>query len=222
MLIQGCYFGDKADIWSIGCIILELALGHRRFCLYWMRAYSFDVIQDNDLFTRRITDTINSVLSSDMLRIDNEYEDFLIQFLQLQPSNRPGFKKISQHPWLKNMFVPPPSPSASRVPSKSSNANNNAAVSTLLASSSYNSHPADSLAHSAREGRRETRDVLEMRDSDQEMTSVDNYSSEPTLTDSGDEVAIASIEQHAPSMNNQALVSEDELSENLIYCVFIN
>lgn len=27
MLTQGYYFGDKADLWSIGCILLELALG---------------------------------------------------------------------------------------------------------------------------------------------------------------------------------------------------
>ena len=94
MLLQGCYSGDKADLWSIGCILLEMALGHRRFCLYWMRAYSFDVIQDNNVFNRRISDTVTSVLSPDMLRIDTEYEDFLVQFLQMKPSNRPSFKKI--------------------------------------------------------------------------------------------------------------------------------
>jgi serine/threonine protein kinase len=104
MLLQGYYFGDKADLWSIGCILLELALGHRRFCLYWMRAYSFDVIQDHDAFFKRITSTVNSVLSSEMLRVNEEYEEFLVQFLRLRSSDRPTFKRIAQHPWLRGLF----------------------------------------------------------------------------------------------------------------------
>lgn len=104
MLLQGYYFGDKADLWSIGCILLELALGHRRFCLYWMRAYSYDVLQDLETFSNRITKCVESVLSADMLRQDSEYEDFLKLFLQLSASQRPPFKKISQHNWLRDLF----------------------------------------------------------------------------------------------------------------------
>lgn len=63
MITQGCYQGDKVDMWSIGCILLELALGHRRFCLYWMRAYSYDVIHDCAHFDRRISDSVNTILT---------------------------------------------------------------------------------------------------------------------------------------------------------------
>lgn len=34
MIITGTYEGDKADVWSIGCILLELLFGHRR-CVRW-------------------------------------------------------------------------------------------------------------------------------------------------------------------------------------------
>ena len=40
MILTGAYYGDKADIWSIGCIILELLLGHDMFCDNWMVSLS--------------------------------------------------------------------------------------------------------------------------------------------------------------------------------------
>jgi hypothetical protein len=43
MIMYGKYYGDKADIWSIGCILLELVLGHEKFCDLWMTAYDYEV-----------------------------------------------------------------------------------------------------------------------------------------------------------------------------------
>ena len=38
MIMHGSYYGDKADVWSIGCILLELVAGHEKFCDIWMTA----------------------------------------------------------------------------------------------------------------------------------------------------------------------------------------
>lgn len=43
MITHGSYYGDKVDIWSVGCILLELVLGHERFCDMWMTAYDYEV-----------------------------------------------------------------------------------------------------------------------------------------------------------------------------------
>ena len=51
MIIAGKYRGDKADIWSVGCILLELLFGHRKFIDIWMLAYDYEVLQDKELFT---------------------------------------------------------------------------------------------------------------------------------------------------------------------------
>lgn len=40
MIICGSYEGDKADVWSIGCILLELLFGHRRYVLGTMISLS--------------------------------------------------------------------------------------------------------------------------------------------------------------------------------------
>ena len=31
MIITGSYDGDKVDVWSTGCVLLELLFGHRRY-----------------------------------------------------------------------------------------------------------------------------------------------------------------------------------------------
>jgi len=45
MILHGAYHGDKADLWSVGCIMLELIMGHEQFCDVWMTSYDYDVLQ---------------------------------------------------------------------------------------------------------------------------------------------------------------------------------
>ena len=54
MIIAGKYHGDKADIWSVGCILLEMLFGHRKFIDIWMQAYDYEVLQDKAMFTEEI------------------------------------------------------------------------------------------------------------------------------------------------------------------------
>jgi serine/threonine protein kinase len=99
MIIHGAYFGDKADIWSIGCILLELILGHERFCDLWMVSYDYELLQDKTTFTEAIEDAIDKLPSS--LNFSAELNDFIIRLLQLRSTNRPNVRSIATHSWLK-------------------------------------------------------------------------------------------------------------------------
>lgn len=103
MIIHGSYFGDKADVWSVGCILLELILGHERFCELWMVAYDYDVLQDKGLFTKTIEETATAL--PDHLDFSTDLNDFVVRFLDLRSSRRPHIKSLAVHPWLEGRLL---------------------------------------------------------------------------------------------------------------------
>jgi serine/threonine protein kinase len=101
MIIQGSYFGDKADVWSTGCILLELVVGHERFCEIWMTAYDYEILQDKDKFTRCIKETTADLPGN--LTFSARLNDFILQFFELRPSRRPSVSALSSHDWLNGL-----------------------------------------------------------------------------------------------------------------------
>ena len=99
MIISGAYFGNKADIWSCGCILLELVLGHEQFCEAWMTAYDYEVLQEKQHFIREIDATVERLSNS--LDYSTALNDFILQFLQLRASERPNVNEIIKHEWLQ-------------------------------------------------------------------------------------------------------------------------
>lgn len=99
MIISGSYFGDKADIWSCGCILLELVLGHEQFCEAWMTAYDYEVLQEKQHFIREIDATVERLSQS--LDYSTALNDFIMQFLHLRASERPDISAILKHEWLQ-------------------------------------------------------------------------------------------------------------------------
>lgn len=99
MVIKGAYFGDKADIWSCGCILLELVLGHEQFCEVWMTAYDYEVLQEKQVFVREIDATVERLASS--LDFSDDLNDFVLKFLDLRASGRPDIRSMLHHPWLE-------------------------------------------------------------------------------------------------------------------------
>lgn len=102
MISHGAYFGDKADVWSVGCILLELILGHERFCDIWMIAYDYEVLQDKATFTSTINETVDQL--PDFLKFSDDLNDFVLKFLELRSSRRPNIRQLSLHPWLRGLM----------------------------------------------------------------------------------------------------------------------
>jgi serine/threonine protein kinase len=108
MITKGSYFGDKADVWSIGCILLELVFGHERFCDFWMTAYDYEVLQDKHRFTDEIRDTVSRL--PDNLNFSDSLNDFILSFLRLHSSDRPITKQLCNHNWLEGFIEVSSSP----------------------------------------------------------------------------------------------------------------
>lgn len=102
MISQGSYYGDKADVWSVGCILLELVLGHERFCDIWMVGYDYDVLQNKEQFTATLHETVEQL--PDMLNFSDDLNDFIMRFLELKPSKRPTIRNLAIHPWLQGIM----------------------------------------------------------------------------------------------------------------------
>ena len=102
MIIHGTYFGDKVDVWSIGCILLELILGHEKFCDVWMASYDYEILQDKASFTSSIEETLRRLPRA--LRFSSDLNDFILRLLQLKSSKRPTIRSIASHPWLEGLL----------------------------------------------------------------------------------------------------------------------
>eukprot|EP00605_Chrysophyceae_sp_TOSAG23-4_P000586 GSChrysophyteH1.ASY1.ANO1.663.1 assembled CDS len=98
MITRGSYFGDKVDIWSCGCILLELVLGHERFCEIWMVAYDYEVMQEKASFSKEIKNTLEKLKQE--LDFSDSLNNFIMLFLQLRQSQRTSVANILNHEWL--------------------------------------------------------------------------------------------------------------------------
>jgi serine/threonine protein kinase len=98
MITIGTYYGDKVDVWSMGCILLELLLGHEKFCDAWMSSYDYEVLLNKAKFAQAISETLRELPS--VLTFSDNVKDFALQFLQVNSSSRPSLYSVGGHPWL--------------------------------------------------------------------------------------------------------------------------
>lgn len=99
MIIKGSYFGDKADIWSVGCVLLELVVGHEKFCDMWMTAYDYEILQDKEKFKETIEEKVGNL--KDLLKFSDNLNDFVVKLLRIRSSERPTAERINGHAWLE-------------------------------------------------------------------------------------------------------------------------
>jgi hypothetical protein len=102
MIMHGSYYGDKADVWSIGCILLELVAGHEKFCDIWMTAYDYEILQNKDKFSISMTNTVEYL--PDVLNFSSQLNSFLLEFLVLHSSRRKGLPGICNDPWVVDLL----------------------------------------------------------------------------------------------------------------------
>jgi serine/threonine protein kinase len=99
MILDGnLYCGIRADIWSIGCVLLELALGHEHYCHNWMNAYDKEVLQNENVFKDRLTTTLTEI---NALKFDNDdMGNFLKRLLVINPDDRMRSNNLIHDKWL--------------------------------------------------------------------------------------------------------------------------
>jgi serine/threonine protein kinase len=100
------YNGFAADVWSVGCIMLELMLGHDNFCHLWMTSYDYDVLMDECKFENALNDSVMNVRQRQQYLSYHEglKEDmtlFLLELLVVDPNSRLSTSEMLSHSWLK-------------------------------------------------------------------------------------------------------------------------
>merc|ERR1711991_650720 len=109
LIIDGVYDGKKADVWSIGCVILELILGHEKFCEHWMVAYDYERLQDSELFTKSIKFCVSNLETvfekDDCNHMSQQLSLFLMRLLEFDPSQRPTLNDLHDDPWLSSISL---------------------------------------------------------------------------------------------------------------------
>jgi serine/threonine protein kinase len=105
MIVTSSYYGDKSDWWSVGCIILELILGHESFCEVWMGAYDYDLMQDKVRFNDEVDVTLKALPEVLSERFSKECKDFILKLLQLNGQDRPSDGSLIEHEWLGQIGI---------------------------------------------------------------------------------------------------------------------
>ena len=121
MVITRKHMPYAADVWSMGCVFLEIVLGHRQFYEMWVTAYDTRLMHDPEKFAKRIAAALIQVEARlDELAqgsgaepaLPGEAKDLILRMLKIVPGARPTAAEVLCHPWLK----PPPVPIASVAP----------------------------------------------------------------------------------------------------------
>jgi serine/threonine protein kinase len=106
MILQDSYQGEKVDIWSIGCIFLELILGHDIFCDRWVPAYNHAIIRDRSSFATSMKTAIQRLPSLISSSYSYEFTTIILQILRVNPCERPSIFELSQLDYVKESSPP--------------------------------------------------------------------------------------------------------------------
>ena len=99
MFVAGEYDGRQADVWSIGCILLELLVGHDTFGECWMTAYDSEYMKNKSGFREEIKAAVGELRE---LRLPDNLGDFLQCLLSdVDGTTRPTVETLLEHDWIK-------------------------------------------------------------------------------------------------------------------------
>jgi serine/threonine protein kinase len=98
MVIKDTYFGDKADLWSAGCVILEMVLGHEVFSEAWMHPYELESVKVKKVFTERMSEAVHNLPK--VLNISTLCRDFILRMLKVDSRERTSMKEALGHTFL--------------------------------------------------------------------------------------------------------------------------
>ncbi len=87
LLLAKSYCGKRADVWSLGCVMLEMLLGHEVFTNLWCPPY--DHLHDDEAFRDAVSETVLQVkLGSTQCAPSPALRMLVEQLLDLEPARR--------------------------------------------------------------------------------------------------------------------------------------
>eukprot|EP00759_Apiculatamorpha_spiralis_P006889 PhF_6_TR14120/c0_g1_i1/m.22565 len=87
-------YGPKADVWSIGCTVVEMLTGKPPWPEF------------NSMWTAIYHIANSTGLPSEIPKdLPAEVNDFLLKTFERDPTKRPGARELLQHPWLKDTTI---------------------------------------------------------------------------------------------------------------------
>ena len=103
MIMNGLkYCGFKADIWSVGCVLLELLCSHDEFNKKWMSVYDESNLRSEKLFKYKVNHAIQEIHAMDIG--DSTSSHFLKSILVLNPLKRLSSKDLIKHHWFSQAY----------------------------------------------------------------------------------------------------------------------
>lgn len=100
------YNGFSSDAWSVGCIMLELMMGHENFYHLWMKSYDYEVLKDENKFQKSLNHSIGKILK--YIKEASSYNEdgskgmnsFLQRLLVIDPNLRLNASQMLNHEWF--------------------------------------------------------------------------------------------------------------------------
>lgn len=107
LLLQDRYDGRQADLWSIGCILLELTLGNEKFATMWMRMYELEMLRDRDKFAALVEQTVEAMREyccSPKWQYSAPLRQLLVALLCVDPKQRLSIHDMLAHSWFDDVL----------------------------------------------------------------------------------------------------------------------
>ena len=101
MITAKCYNGFACDVWSVGCILLELVLGREAFTSMWMCSYALDVLTNQASFQNEIQSRSMDIHAKIHENDAMGCSDLLHGLLAIDPQKRWSMAHLRSHEWLQ-------------------------------------------------------------------------------------------------------------------------
>ena len=111
MITSKTYNGFSCDVWSLGCLLLELVVGHSPFSRLWMSSYVVDVLSDADVFVSKINESKIALLrlldeDEDYKHISQACKDLLQNMLNVNFTERISVADAYTSKWIGGKLEP--------------------------------------------------------------------------------------------------------------------